>query len=151
MIHVRRSLWAMLVGVVVLLFGPSPVEAHWKKKKVLFGGLTTEQVECETMCTEGPLTGGLAGTLEWTMDSMETTDDPDVVTFVGVNTVTTDQGTLVGTDYGIWNLVTGEFVDYTIFTQGTGVYAGKRGTLLIIGYFDPVSATGASNYVSVLY
>lgn len=151
MIQVQKSLWAVLLGLVVLLLSPNDVEAHRLKKQTLFGGLTTEQVECDTLCTTGPLTGGLAGQLDFTMDSMEETNDPDVVTYVGVNTITTPQGTIAGTDYGIWNLVTGEFVDFTVFSEGTGAFEGKRGTLLIIGAFDPVTGTGHSNYVAVVY
>jgi hypothetical protein len=84
------------------------------------------------------------------MDTMTSTDDPNVVTLVGVNTVTTASGTISGTDYTIWNLETGEFVDYTTFTTGTGAYAGKTGTLVIFGRFDPVTGVGSSNYVAVI-
>jgi hypothetical protein len=144
-----RSWIAMLLGVVALVMAPAQADARGKKH--LFGTLSTEAVACDTFCTEGPLTGGLAGTLEWTMDTMTETANPDVVTFVGVNTVTTAHGTLVGTDYGIWNVATGEFIDFTVFSHGTGAYAGKRGTLLIIGEFDAASGTGHSSYTAVVF
>jgi hypothetical protein len=82
---------------------------------------------------------------------MTETANPDVVTYIGVNTITTSSGTLVGTDYGIWNLVTGEFVDFTVFTHGTGAYAGKHGTFLIVGTFDPVEGEGHSTYMAAIY
>lgn len=125
----------------------SPVEAH-SRGSWFSGGLTTEQVPCDSLCTQGPLTGGLAGTLDFTMASMTPTAHPDVVTYIGVNTITTSRGTISGPDYGIWNLATGEFVDYTYFTEGTGDFAGASGTFVIAGKFDPVTGIGASNYTA---
>src|SRR5690242_12976774 len=57
--------------------------------KTYTGGFTSSQTECDTLCTGGPLTGGLAGTLTWRMDTMEATCDPDVVKLTGVDTITT--------------------------------------------------------------
>jgi hypothetical protein len=114
------------------------------------GGFTSTQVECDTLCTGGPLTGGLAGQLSWRMDSMEATDDPNVVKLVGVNTITTADGTLSGTDYTIWNLATGQFIDFTVIDTGTGAFEGVRGTLIISGTFDPVAGAGTSNYIAIL-
>ncbi len=143
----RTQFVMMVMTALALLFAPGEASARHSKLK---GGLTTEQVECDGLCTAGPLTGGLAGQLEFTMDSMQETSNPDVVTYVGVNTITTKRGTLVGTDYGIWNLVTGEFVDFTVWTDGTGKYEGARGYLLIVGTFDPVTGTGSSDYFAVV-
>jgi hypothetical protein len=123
---------------------------HGGRIKTFTGGFTSSLVECDTMCTGGPLTGGLAGTLAWRLDVMESTSNPDVVKLVGVNTITTPTGTLSGTDYTLWNLATGEFVDFTIISSGTGAYAGVTGTLLISGSFDPVAGTGTSQYLAVL-
>lgn len=148
---VRAAILSLVFGLCSLLMAPSQAQAHGSSELNLFGGLTTEQVPCDTLCTQGPLTGGLEGFLEFTMDSMEETNDPDVVRFVGVNTITTDEGTLVGTDYGIWNLATGHFHDFTIFTKGTGKFRRYRGTLVIVGTFDVVGGTGQSNYYSALH
>ncbi len=112
------------------------------------GTFSSAAVACDTMCTGGPLTGGLAGTLGWTMDTMEETGVPNVVRYTGVNTITTDRGTLVGDDVGYWNLVTGDFVDYTQWTSGTGEFEGAVGNLTIIGKFDPVTGAGSSRYIS---
>jgi hypothetical protein len=146
----RIKVVALAVGGLGLVLSPLSAEARHRISK-LFGGLTTEQVACDTLCTEGPLTGGLAGKLEFRMDSMEETDDPEVSRYVGVNTITTSSGTLKGKDYGLWNLTTGEFVDFMVFEQTTGAYAGKRGTLVIVGKFDPVAGVGASHYKAILY
>ncbi len=148
MTRIQRWVSTLLMGMALVVLSPSQAEAFGNKYR---GGLTTEQVACDTLCTAGPLTGGLEGLLEFTMDEMQETNNPDVVTYVGVNTITTDEGTISGTDYGIWNLVTGEFVDVTVFTQGTGAFAGKRGTLIIVGAFDPVTGTGSSNYYALLH
>jgi hypothetical protein len=128
-----------------LAFGTG-AQAHRHGPRVLEGNLTTEQVECATLCTEGPLTGDIKGKLEFTMASMAETDTPNVATYIGVNVITTNRGTLTGTDYGVWNLVTGEFTDYTEFTSGTGAYAGVKGSMSIMGVFDPVAGRGASDW-----
>jgi hypothetical protein len=124
-------------------------DAHLRVK-TFTGGFTSSQVECDTLCTGGPLTGGLAGSLAWHMDTMEATSDPDVVKLVGVDTVTTATGTLSGPDFTLWNLATGDFVDVAVINQGTGAYAGAHGTLVIQGGFDPAAGHGTSNYIAVL-
>ncbi len=146
-----KSVAALVIGVLIMVLGASPAQAFWGTKQRLFGQLTTVQVPCDTLCTTGPLTGGLAGQLDFTMDVMEDTDDPEVVRYDGTNTITMEDGTLSGSDYGYWNLTTGEFYDYTFFTVGTGAYAGKFGWLVIVGAFDPVTGVGASNYYAVLF
>jgi hypothetical protein len=118
--------------------------------KTFTGGFTSSQVECDTLCTGGPLTGGLAGSLSWRMDTMEATSDPDVVKLVGVDTVTTATGTLSGPDYTLWNLATGDFVDVAMINNGTGAFAGAHGTLVIQGGFDPAAGQGTSTYVALL-
>jgi hypothetical protein len=114
------------------------------------GGFTSSQVECDTLCTGGPLTGGLAGTLAWRMDSMESTSDPDVVKLTGVDTISTATGTLTIPDVTYWNLATGEFLDIGVIASGTGAYAGAQGTLLIQGTFDPAAGQGTSNYTALI-
>lgn len=118
--------------------------------KTYTGGFTSSQVECDTLCTGGPLTGGLAGSLSWRMDSMEPTSDPNVVKLVGVDTVTTATGTLSGPDYTLWNLATGDFIDVAVIGTGTGAFAGAHGSLTIQGTFDPAAGHGTSNYVAFL-
>jgi hypothetical protein len=124
-------------------------DAHLRVK-TFTGGFTSSQVECDTLCTGGPLTGGLAGSLSWRMDTMEATSDPDVVKLVGVDTVTTATGTLSGPDYTLWNLATGDFVDVAVINSGTGAFTGAHGTLVIQGGFDPAAGQGTSNYIAVL-
>jgi hypothetical protein len=114
------------------------------------GGFTSSQVECDTLCTGGPLTGGLAGTLSWHMDSMESTSDPDVVKLTGVDTISTATGTLTIPDVTYWNLVTGEFLDIGVIASGTGAYAGAQGSLVIQGTFDPAAGQGTSNYTALI-
>jgi hypothetical protein len=118
--------------------------------KTYTGGFTSSQVECDTLCTGGPLTGGLAGSLSWRMDSMEATNDPNVVKLVGVDTVTTATGSVSGPDYTLWNLATGDFVDVAVIGTGSGAFAGAHGTLVIQGKFDPAAGHGTSTYWALL-
>jgi hypothetical protein len=148
----RTTIIALVTGLFVLFLDPLQAAARGKGKiSKLFGSLTTHQVECQTLCTAGELTGGFSGTLEFTMHTMVETNQPDVSRYEGVNTITTEDGTISGTDYGLWNLVTGEFIDFTVFDQGTGAFAGKSGTLVIVGTFDPVEGVGASDYFAIIH
>ena len=137
-----------LSATSVLLWAVT-ADAHLRVQ-TLTGGFTSSQVECDTLCTGGPLTGGLAGSLAWHMDTMEATNDPNVVKLTGVDTITTATGTLSIPDITIWNLATGDFVDVGCIQSGTGAYAGAHGTLVIQGGFDPVAGHGTSNYIAVV-
>jgi hypothetical protein len=114
------------------------------------GTLTSHQVPCATLCTSGTFTGGLAGTMDWTMTTMNSTPNPDVVVLHGVLTVTTAAGTMRGPDVTLWNLATGQFVDNTLLNTGTGAFAGVKGDLLIIGAFDLAGGEGSSNYRAII-
>ena len=147
-INLRKLSRRMLAPTAVLgatLAWGGFAEAHYGSHE-LRGHLTTSQVQCASMCTEGPLTGDLNGTLEWTLDSLDETPTPNVTRYVGVNTITTKYGTFSGPDYGVWNIQTGQFTDYMEITSGTGMFAGAKGTMTIVGKFDPVSGTGSSEW-----
>jgi len=139
-----------------LLGGGGDAHAHGQRPRVhqppsgLSGSLTTRQVDCGTLCTEGVLTGSLAGRLDWALSSMTPTEDPAVFLYVGTQTITTPSGKLVGTDHGVWNVENGEFVDYMTFSETTGAYAGRTGSFSIWGTFDPVSGKGRSEYKATL-
>jgi hypothetical protein len=148
------SVFAVITTVFLLSGTPRMAHAQLSRgsqSPVLVGDLTTRQVECPTLCTQGVMTGGLAGRLDFVMETMTPTDDPNVFLYTGTNKVTTPTGTLAGTDHGIWNIATGEFVDFTIFSTATGAYRNKRGTFTITGIFDPVIGQGHSKYVAVLF
>lgn len=132
-----------------LLLWSATADAHLCVKTYT-GGFTSSQTECDTLCTGGPLTGGLAGTLTWRMDTMEATSNPDVVKLTGVDTITTATGTLTIPDVTFWNLATGDFIDAGVITSGTGAFAGAHGTLVIQGGFDPAAGHGTSNYVAIV-
>jgi hypothetical protein len=143
-------LWSVAAGAADDAITGSLSSSFGSRIRVLTGGFTSSQVECDTLCTGGPLTGGLAGTLSYRLSTMESTSDPDVVKLTGVDTITTASGTLVIPDTTFWNLATGEFVDAGLISSGTGAYAGAHGTLIIQGTFDPAAGHGTSNYVVVL-
>jgi hypothetical protein len=144
----RRTKLLMAVAGCLLSWSLT-ADAH-PRLKTYVGTFSSSQVDCDTMCTGGPLTGGLAGTLSWRMESMEATSDPNVVKLVGVDTVTTAAGTVSGPDYTLWNLATGDFVDVALIDHGTGAFQGARGTLVIRGAFDPAAGQGSSNYIALL-
>ena len=147
---VLKSVLALGATCLVLVARPGTAAADGAPA-VLSGGLTTHQVACATLCTQGVLTGGLAGQLDFVMGSMTPTADPNVFLYVGTNIITTAAGTLAGVDHGIWNIATGEFVDYTKFSTETGAYAGNQGAFTITGVFDPVAGQGHSNYFALLF
>jgi hypothetical protein len=124
--------------------GGSFADAHGSME--LRGHLTTKQVDCPSLCTEGPLTGDITGKLEFTLNTLEATPTPNVSRYDGVNVITTRYGTFTGPDYGVWNLATGQFTDYTEITSGTGIFAHAKGTMTIVGAFDPVTGTGSSEW-----
>lgn len=118
--------------------------------QTLTGTLTTRAVPCDTLCTAGPFTGELEGQFAFTMDDMVETEIPNVVRYTGTNTITTEEGTFVGSNVGFWNLETGDCVDYTDIESGTGVYEGVNGTLVIAGRYDPATGEGLNDYWAVL-
>jgi len=140
----RRTLAAVGALGVALTWGHFATASYGMHE--LRGHLTTRQVECSSMCTEGPLTGDLKGTLKWTLESLEETPTPNVTRYVGVNTISTRYGTFSGPDYGVWNIATGQFTDYMEITSGTGIFSGAKGTMTIVGAFDPVTGTGSSEW-----
>jgi hypothetical protein len=137
------------VAMAVLALGGTSkrAEAHIEFES---GTLNTHLVACDTLCTSGTLSGGLAGTLDYTLTTMNATPNPDVVILIGTITVTTATGTLSGPDVTLWNLSTGQFVDNTTFNAGTGAFAGAKGDLLIIGNFDLAAGVGSSNYRAII-
>ena len=146
---VRSASLVLSLGAALLTFdATSPADAH--SYEFHTGKLTTHQVPCPTLCTTGPLTGGLAGTMDWTMTSMNSTPNPDVVILIGVLSVTTSDGSMSGPDVTLWNLSTGQFVDNTTFTSGTGSFAGAKGDLFLVGKFDLAGGTGASDYRAIV-
>jgi hypothetical protein len=143
-----RSIVVLMTTAFVLTATLRPAVAE---SPVLLGNLTTHQVPCATLCTQGVMTGGLAGQLDFVMGTMTPTADPNVFLYVGTNTITTPTGTLAGTDHGVWNIATGQFVDFMVFSTKTGAYSGKNGSFTITGVFDPVAGQGQSKYVAVLH
>ncbi len=111
------------------------------------GELATKLVPCDTMCTEGKLTGELVGELSFRMKERTPTSHPDVVICSGTVTVRTAEGTLSGSDHVVWNVTNGEFADYTVFDSGTGCFEGMTGSMTITGTFDLANATGQSKYL----
>jgi hypothetical protein len=145
----RPTKFLLPLAVAALALGgtSTPAEAGLDYET---GSLSSHLVACETLCTSGTMTGGLAGTMDYTLTTMNATPNPDVVILIGTLTVTTATGTLKGPDVTLWNLSTGQFVDNTTFNSGTGAFAGAKGDLLIIGNFDLAAGTGSSTYRAII-
>src|SRR6186713_2939572 len=70
--------WITMLASCLLLWTESADAHGGGRVKTAVGGFTSsQQFPCDTLCTGGPLTGGITGTLYWHMDLMEPTDDPD--------------------------------------------------------------------------
>jgi hypothetical protein len=141
--------WLFPVAMAALALGGTSksADAHVEFET---GTFSSHLVACDTLCTSGPVTGGLAGTIDYAMTSMNATPNPDVVILIGTITLTTATGTLSGPDVTLWNLTTGQFVDNTTFNAGTGAFAGAKGDLLLIGAFNLAAGTGFSNYRAII-
>jgi hypothetical protein len=145
--HVARLILCLIVAVMALVGTSKPAQADIDFE---VGTLSTHLVACETLCTSGTLTGGLSGTLDYALTTMNATPNPDVVILHGVITVTRASGTLTGPDVTLWNLSTGQFVSSTKFTSGTGSYAAATGNMFIVGTFDLAAGVGSSNYTAII-
>jgi hypothetical protein len=141
--------WLFPAAVAALTVGGTskPAEARVQFET---GTFSSHLVPCDTLCTTGPLTGGISGTVDYVLSTMNSTPNPDVVILIGTITVTTATGTLSGPDVTLWNLATGQFIDNTTINAGTGAYAGATGDLLLIGSFDMVAGTGFSNSRAII-
>ncbi|MET0594349.1 MAG: hypothetical protein ABW133_16725 [Polyangiaceae bacterium] len=142
-----KLLFPLAIAAMALGGTTKSADAHIEFE---MGSLTSHQVPCATLCTTGTFTGGLAGTMDWTMIEMHATPNPDVVVLTGVLTVTTATGTMSGPDVTLWNLATGQFIDNTKLNSGSGAFAGVKGDLLIIGAFDLAGGEGASTYRAIV-
>jgi len=146
----RRTLGVAAILGTTLSWGSlaaaDSAETSYYAPRELRGRFSSKQVPCDSLCTGGPLTGDLYGDLAWSLSSLENTATPNVARYDGVTTITTKLGTFSGPDYGVWNLATGQFTDYLEITSGTGIFTGAKGTMTIVGAFDPVSGTGTSEW-----
>lgn len=143
----RHALAFVAAGVVSW---PVAAAAHHRDRPDLAvaGTLTTEVVACSSLCTESEWTGRLDGTSSFSLISMEDADIPNenVSQFHGNLVLSTARGELIGTDLGLWNLDSGQYVDVYTVTAGTDELAGATGTILLFGTLDPVSGAGFSHY-----
>lgn len=110
------------------------------------GTFTTAVVPCPTLCTHSVYAGSLQGTSDFELISIEPTDRPDVLRYVGTLVVHTATGDLVGQDIGFWNTATGKYTDTYQITTGNGVYAGAIGVLKLKGTLDALTGVGSSIY-----
>ncbi|HEY4240843.1 MAG TPA: hypothetical protein VGM88_13565 [Kofleriaceae bacterium] len=109
------------------------------------GTLDTQIVACAGLCTESAWDGTISGTSTFSLISLTDTGLDNVSEYRGNLVITEDDGhELIGTDDGLWNLETGNFVEELTITQGAS------GTILLWGVLDPVSGVGSTHYLGVL-
>jgi len=125
---------------------------HDRPDLVVAGTLTTQVVACSSLFTESDWNGRLDGTSSFTLISMEDADIPNenISRFHGDLVLSTPRGDLIGTDLGLWNLDSGQYVDVYTVTSGTDELAGAHGTILLFGTLDPVTGDGFSHYKGVV-
>lgn len=121
---------------------------HDRHDLVVAGTLTTQVVACSSLCTESDWSGRLDGSSSFSLISMEDAAIPNenVSRFHGNLVLSTAHGDLIGTDLGLWNLDSGQYVDVYTVTSGTDELAGAHGTILLTGTLDPVTGDGFSHY-----
>lgn len=110
------------------------------------------------MCTHGLLEGELAGTYEFSFDSIipsPTADDPSRILFTGHSVITLDDGgILLGDDEGVMtgtNPFATQFITRVTVFQGIGLYAGVSGTVTATGDIDFVNNWTVGSYTSELH
>ena len=145
----------MKQAVVVLLFAgvlaSSPSAARADGNLEVHGTFTTSIVPCDTLCTHSIYMGDLIGTSDFTLISLESTQNPNVMRYKGNLVLHTAAGDLIGEDVGYWNLVNGVYNDVFQVMSGTGAYEGATAVFHLHGNLDPGTGVGSSIYNGSIY
>jgi hypothetical protein len=137
---------------------PSSTPVAARQGAIVGGTLTTRVVPCTSLCTESQWHGALEGTSRFTLISLEDAQIPNAPNapntklshYHGDLVLKATRGTLVGQDWGRWNLATGEYVDVYLVRSGTGDYTGVAAVILLWGTLDPTTGVGQSHYLSCM-
>jgi hypothetical protein len=92
------------------------------------------------LCTAGVIEGDhlLSGTTSFIADALAPaagllTEVPTTLSYSGLLTITTSEGTLTTRDTGIFDTAAGLFASRDIIVSGTGIFAGATGHLFFAG------------------
>jgi hypothetical protein len=128
---IGSSLWVIVV--LTFFMTASEVSAEGKCRAV-----DAEQnvTVINAGTTAGTIRNGgiLNGTTSDQFTSLPTaTPDPDTISLTDTLTITTNAGTLVGSDVTIFDTTHGIFSAISRISGGTGIFSGSTGTLFISG------------------
>ena len=102
------------------------------------------------LCTVGRVWGGLQGTYQFTMTTLQNSVAvPSIQFFTGDSEVTTKSGDLVhGTDTGSIDLgPNGGFASLITFNGGTGAHVNATGQIRLRGQLDMAEGTTTGDYI----
>jgi hypothetical protein len=158
MIH-RFTKHAVLATPLFLLFAtasPATARADDGCTHQVQGTLASTQVTgaaCPSpigLCTQGTMTGGLAGTFFYTATSLTVLPDGITGVFDGTIVLTTPTGVVTEHDHTIANLQTGQLSDVITILSGTRKWEGATGVVFLQGSFNFATGVGASTYEGVV-
>lgn len=146
----RVMLWLVAISVVS---APALAEQTCKPVVGHFEATVLPPAECPAiLCTAGRVWGGLQGTYQFEMTSLQpSVAVPSIMFFTGESEVTTKSGNLVlGTDTGSIDLgPNAGFASLITFHGGTGEYTNASGQIRLRGELDPAGIT-SGDYIGTL-
>lgn len=141
---------------MALMLVSGGVNAHGRDCFPVWGRFeSVPAAECTSpvgMCTDGRLSGSLAGDYDFVMAQMIPSNDESVATvtfFTGSSLITTEYGMLVGTDTGAIDLNPvgyGAFSTLLTINDGTEYFEGANGFLQIRGNLDFTTGAARGDY-----
>ncbi len=151
-----RVLRFLAVAALALAIAPAVAIAEPSCKPIVghFEAHVVPPPECTApFCTAGHVWGGLQGTYEFAMTTIQPSGAvPAIVFYTGQSVVTTKSGDIVdGTDTGAIDLgPNAGFASLITFTGGTGAHAGASGQIRLRGELDQAEGTTTGDYIGTL-
>ena len=149
---IRAALFSL--GVIWSVSTPAFTDQTCKPVVGHFEALVVPPAQCPAiLCTVGRVWGGLQGTYQFTMTTLQNSVAvPSIQFFTGDSEVTTKSGDLVhGTDTGSIDLgPNGGFASLITFNGGTGAYANATGQIRLRGQLDLAEGTTTGDYIGTI-
>jgi len=143
-----------MVSVTVMAAGPAFADQTCKPVTGHFEAHVVPPPNCAAIfCTAGRVWGGLQGTYEFTMTTLQpSVAVPSIMFFTGDSGVTTQSGDLLnGTDTGSIDLgPNGGFASLITFTGGTGALTNASGQIRLRGQLDQAAGTTSGDYTGTI-
>jgi hypothetical protein len=144
------------VLTILLCAAPSIASADQECKPIIghFEAHVVPPPDCAAaFCTAGRVWGGLQGTYQFTMTTLQPSGAvPSVMFFTGDSVVTTKSGDLVfGTDTGSIDFgPNAGFASLITFNGGTGEMQNATGQIRLRGELDAVEGTTSGDYIGTI-